>query len=80
MKPSKQELAEEEKRLRYLRYLVDMTTAVLSQGNLSIPEALDFIARTKKIALTLFPDSESTYDLIYKPRFERIIKERLQSN
>jgi hypothetical protein len=78
--PTTQEIAEERKKMRRLRTIVDLTAAMLSQGNLSTPEALKLVAATKKSVLSLFPDKEETFDLIYKPRFERIIKERLKSN
>jgi len=32
--------------------------------------------QTKNAALVLFPGKESVYDLIYMPRFRRIIEER----
>jgi len=60
--------------------IVDLTTALLYQEDLSINEALELVTATKRQVLALFPDKEETYDLIYKPRFERIIKERLKSN
>jgi hypothetical protein len=31
---------------------------------------------TKKAALNLFPDKEQVYELIYAPRFRKIITER----
>lgn len=79
-KPTKKEIAEERKKIRQLRTVVDLTTAILYQENLTVPEALQLVAATKKSVLALFPDKESAYNLIYKPRFERIIKERLESN
>lgn len=79
-KPTKKEIAEERKKIKLLRIMVDLTTAILYQGNLSVPAALELVAATKKGILALFPDKESAYNLIYKPRFERIIKERLESN
>ena len=80
MKPSKKERDEEDKKIRYLRMVIDITVAVLRQANLSVPEAFEFINQTKQHILALFPDKEDTYNLIYKPRFERIIKENLETN
>jgi len=80
MSPSQKEIDNENKKIRQLLKVVDLTASVLSQGNISVPEALAVAARTKRIVLTMFPDEEATYDLIYKPRFERIIKERLETN
>ena len=74
------EIAEERQRLRRLRTIVDLTTAVLYQRDLSTTEALELVRATKKSVLRLFPGQGRTFDLIYKARFERIIRERLKSN
>jgi hypothetical protein len=62
--------------MRRLRFIVDLAEAVLMQSNLTLRESLDLMDQTKKAALVLFPDKESVYDLIYLPRFRRIIDER----
>ena len=80
MRPSKQEIEEESRKMKYLRATVDLTVAILRQSHLSVPEALELITATKKHVLSIFPDKEATYDLIYKPKFERIITERLERN
>jgi len=67
---------EEEKKMRRLRLIVDLAEAVLMQSSLTLRESLDLMDQTKKAALALFPDKESVYDLIYLPRFRRIIGER----
>ena len=67
---------EEEKKMRRLRFIVDLAEAVLMQSSLTLRESLDLMDQTKKAALVLFPDKESVYDLIYLPRFRRIIHER----
>jgi len=69
-------LREEEKKMRRLRFIVDLTEAVLMQSNLTLRESLELMDQTKKAALVLFPGKESVYDLIYMPRFRRIIEER----
>ena len=74
------ELEQEQSKMRILKAIVDLTAAILRQGNLTIPEAIELIKATKKGVIHLFPDKEDTYDLIYKPRFERIIQERLEVN
>lgn len=75
-----QKLAEEEQNMRLLKTIIDLTTAVLRQGNLTVPEAIELITATQKSVLQLFPDKKDVYNLIYRPRFERIIKERLAEN
>ncbi len=78
--PNSKEIEGEQKNLNRLRFLVDFTAALLRQGNLTMPEMLRLIKATRKNVLSLFPDKEGTYDLIIKPRFERIIKELLERN
>ena len=70
-----EEIREENRRMRILRILVDLTTAVLMQGQVSRQEALDLVQSTKNRILQLFPDKEATYNLIYKPRFERLLRQ-----
>ena len=71
-----EQLADEEKRMRRLRFLVNLAQGVLMQADLTLREAFELMEDTKKAALALFPDKESVYDLIYTPRFRRIIAER----
>ncbi len=72
----KEALLDEEKRLRRLRIVVDLAQAVLMQSDLTLREAFDIMADTKKAALALFPDKGDVYDLIYAPRLKRIVRER----
>ena len=73
----KEKLMEEEKKMRRLRFIVDLAQAVLmQQADLTLQEAFAIIRDAKKAALLLFPDKEDVYELIYAPRFRRIISER----
>jgi hypothetical protein len=67
---------QEEKNIRRLRFIVDLTEAVLMQSDLTLQESLDLMEKTKRAALVLFPEKEFVYDLIYTPRFRRIVEER----
>ncbi len=69
-------ITEENKKMRRLRVIVDLTAGVLAQEKLAVDEALDLINATKRTVLRLFPDKEETYDIIYGRRFARILKER----
>ena len=71
-----EELIKEEKNMRRLRFVVDLAEAVLMQSDLSLQESLEVIENTKKAALSLFPDKEFVYDLVYTPRFRRILDAR----
>jgi hypothetical protein len=71
------DLQEEEQRLRMARFIVDLNLAVLmQQTDLSLAAAFEIMRSAKKAVLNLFPDKEPVYDLIYGPRFRRIINER----
>jgi hypothetical protein len=69
-------LREEEKRMRYLRFIVDLTRQILLESQLSRDEAVMLIASTRRCVLKVFPDKGEVYDLIYAPRFEKILLER----
>jgi hypothetical protein len=69
---------EEENMLRRLRWIVDLTQAVLMQSDLTLHESLTLMNNTRKAVLSLFPDKAFVYDLIYTPRFQRILDERFR--
>lgn len=72
-----EKLQEEERRMRRLRFIVDLAQAVLiQQHDLTLREAFEIMHDTKKAAMNLFPDKESVYELIYAPKFKKIIVER----
>jgi hypothetical protein len=70
-----QAIAAEAHRARQLRMVVDLTSAVLVQGGLSRAEAEELVAGARRQALLLFPDKESTYELVLAPRFARLMDE-----
>ncbi len=75
-KPTEWEIQDENKRVRRLQIMVSLVMNVISQGNLPVEEASELVASTKRAALTLFPDKELAYDLIYKPRLQRLMVEK----
>jgi hypothetical protein len=46
--------------------------------NLTLLEASELAASAKKAALAMFPDKELAFDLLYKPRLQRLIRERFR--
>ena len=73
----KKKLLEEERKMRRLRFIVDLAQALLlQQKDLTLKEAFTIMQDTKRAALLLFPDKESVYELIYTPRFHKIITDR----
>jgi hypothetical protein len=73
----KEALMEEDRRMRLLKFVVDLNQAILTQQvDLTIREAFQIMRDTRQAVLNLFPDKEGAFELIYAPRFRRIIKER----
>jgi hypothetical protein len=71
------ELQQESSNIRRLQVMINMVMSVISQDpNLTVEEASELVAGTKRAALAMFPDKELAYDLIYKPRLQRLMRER----
>lgn len=71
------QIEEEERRLRLVRFLADLTVARLHQDpELTHLEGLTLVERTRDVILTLFPGKERAYELLYRPRFERALRAR----
>ncbi len=60
--------------------MVDLVCSLLAQQDLSRIEMINLIDATRHTVLTLFPGKDLAFDLIYKPRLERIMRERLKSS
>ena len=74
---SGQELEEERRKIRRFQLIMDMVVAVISQSpGLTIDEAAEMVAETERVALSMFPEKELAYRLIYKPRLQRVMRER----
>lgn len=67
--------SEEDRRLRRLRMVVDLTSSVLMQARLPRDEAEALVAAARGRILELFPDKQATYELILAPRFARLLDE-----
>jgi len=71
-----EEVKEENRKIRYLRFLVDFSILSIQQDDVSLGEALRVVEDVKRVACTFFPGKEETFELIYRPRFNRVIQER----
>ena len=72
------EIEDENRRIRRLQIMMNMVMAVLSQEEMTLEEASQMAADAKRAALAMFPDKELAYDLIYKPRLQRLLRERFR--
>ena len=74
-----QELEEEGRKLRRLQIMMNMVMSVIAQDeDLTVEEAAELAANSKRAALAMFPDKELAFDLLYKPRLQRLIRERFR--
>jgi hypothetical protein len=76
---SPEELKEESRKIRRLQMVVNMVMQVIAQDTtLTVEEASEMVADTRKAALVMFPDKELAFDLIYWPRLQRLMRERFR--
>ena len=71
--PTQEQIDDESRRIRRLRILVQLTLETIADGDLSAEEASGMIAATRRLALEMFPGKERAFDLIYKPKFQRVM-------
>jgi hypothetical protein len=71
--------AEEAKLIRRLQMMMNMLMSVIAQDDsLTIDDASQMIADSRAAALAMFPGKELAYDLIWKPRLQRLMRERFR--
>jgi hypothetical protein len=74
-----EERAEELKLIRRMQMMMNMVMQVIAQdASLTIDDAAQMIADSRKAALAMFPGKELAYDLIWHPRFQRLMRERFR--
>jgi hypothetical protein len=71
--------AEEQKLIRRLQMMMNMVMQVIAtDASLTIDDAAQMIADSRKAALAMFPGKDLAYDLIWRPRFQRLMRERFR--
>ena len=74
-----EEAAEEQRLLRRLQMMMNLVLQTIAQdSSLSIDEASQMVADARAAALAMFPGKELAYDLIWRPRFQRLMRERFR--
>ena len=70
---------DEARRLRRLQVMMSMVMSVISQDpDLTLEEAAEMAANARRAALSMFPDKELAYDILYRPRLQRLMNERFR--
>jgi len=70
---------DESRRIRRLQVMISMVMSVIGQDpGLTVEEASEMVANVRRTALLMFPDKELAYDILYKPRLQRLLNERFR--
>jgi len=69
-------LEEENRKVRYLKMMVNLGLSLLCQERLSRRETEQIIESIRRSALRMFPGKETTWEIVYAPRFRRAIEEK----
>ena len=70
---------DEARKIRRLQLMISMVMSVISQDpDLTVEEASAMAANARNAALAMFPDKELAYDILYKPRLQRLMNERFR--
>ena len=70
---------EEAKLIRRPQMMMNMVMQVVAQdAALTVDDASQMIADARSAALAMFPGKELAYDLIWRPRFQRLMRERFR--
>ncbi len=73
--------SEESKLIRRLQMMMNLVMQTVAQdGTLTVDEASQMIADARTAALAMFPGKELAYDLIWRTRFQRLLRERFRIN
>ena len=74
----KEKIKEEERKINQLRVAVDFAKSIISEGEITYGEALKLVESLKSLTMNLFPGKDETFELIYRPRFKRVLDERFR--
>ncbi len=70
---------EEARNLRRLQWMIGMVlSAIYQDPNLTVEQAAELAANAKTAALGMFPGKELAFDLLYKPRLQRAMRDRFR--
>jgi hypothetical protein len=68
-------IQEEDANLCHLRFLVDFALQEIRDGRYTLSQSRQVVENVRHQALKLFPGKEAVFDLIYRPRLQRVIAE-----
>lgn len=76
---AKEAALEEAKLIHRLQIMMNMVMQVIAQdATLTVEDASQMIADARTAALAMFPGKDLAFDLIWRPRFQRLMRERFR--
>lgn len=70
---------EEQQNLRRLQAMMHLLIASIEQDRtMTVDQAAQMVANTRQSALRMFPNKESTFNMLCRPRIQRAMRERFQ--
>jgi len=70
---------QESRLLRRMQMMMNMVMQTIAQDpSLTVDEASQMVADTRTAALAMFPGKDLAYELIWRPRFQRLMRERFR--
>ena len=72
------ESLDEEKKLKKLRFIVDFALEFIKTQDINHDSAITIVEGVRKHTLKLFPGKEEAFDIIYAPRFKRVLNEKFK--
>lgn len=67
---------QENQKIRRLQLMVHLTMNLLHQQEMSLPEAIKHVEGVKNFALSMFPGKERAWEMIYEPKFHRVLRQK----
>lgn len=74
--PSPEEIKNENRKIRALRILTDLTLQRLCVERMNLAEAREAVRELRIAAEKMFPGKSGVFDLVIAPRLDRVILER----
>ena len=73
------EQLEEARNLRRLQWMIGLVlSAIYQDPNLTLEQASELVANARNAALGMFPGKELAFDLLYRPRLQRAMRDRFR--
>ncbi len=70
---------EENRRIRRMQMMLQLVMQTIAEDrSLTVEQASQMIADARSAALAMFPDKEMAWEMIWRPRLQRLMRERFR--